>query len=198
MDAATRAHIFEPFFTTKAQGTGLGLASSYGIIQQHGGDISVDSELGRGTCFSVTLPCAAPGNDTPNQTEGPPQSAPARGTVLVVDDEEAVRKIITRLVQSLGYAVLDASNGREAWAQAALHGEGIDILLCDIAMPGEDGRDLAAELVKKQTKLKVVFMSGYSSDMQALRVEGALFLQKPFGREELGQKLVEVRLKVAQ
>ena len=109
----------------------------------------------------------------------------------MVDDEDAVRRTITRLVEALGYSALEARNGAEAKARAAAHDENIDILLCDIAMPGEDGRDLAVELVKTRPGLRVVFMSGYSSDLQALRVEGALFLQKPFGREELGQRLAE-------
>jgi len=189
MDAATRARIFEPFFTTKAHGTGLGLASSYGIIQQHGGNITVESEPSRGTRFSVTLPCVAPGHRAHRKTPSSPQAAPARGTVLVVDDEDAVRRTILRLVQTLGYSALEARNGVDAKAHVAAHDGRIDILLCDIAMPGEDGRDLAAELVKTRPGLSVVFMSGYSTDMQALRVEGARFLQKPFGREELAQRL---------
>jgi PAS domain S-box-containing protein len=192
MDDETRRRIFEPFFTTKAQGTGLGLASSYGIIQQHHGDIRVESELGRGSRFVVTLPGLAHGED-PRKHTLPPQTPPlARGTVLVVDDEEAVRRTTARLVQSLGYDVLDASNATQAVSRSSAHHGRIDLLLCDIAMPGEDGRELAAELVKARADLKVVFMSGYSEDMQEMRVAGALFLQKPFSRDELAKKLAEL------
>jgi two-component system cell cycle sensor histidine kinase/response regulator CckA len=196
MDEATRARLFEPFFTTKAQGTGLGLASSYGIIQQHGGDIRVESEPSRGTRFIVTLPCVAPGKDVQQKTARPSSSsAPAHGKVLVVDDEEAVRRTSIRLVQSLGYAALEASNGAEARAHLRADDGRIDILLCDIAMAGEDGRDLAAELVTLRPELRVVFMSGYSSDMPDMRVAGALFLQKPFDREELAEKLAAANVK---
>ncbi len=192
MDEETRTRIFEPFFTTKSQGTGLGLASSYGIIQQHRGDIRVESEPERGTRFVVTLPCLAPGDEVTPKTAPPPTAVAARGTVLVVDDEEAVRRTTRRLVQSLGYDVLDAGNVAQAMDRSAAHGGRIDLLLCDIAMPGEDGRDLAAELVRLRSGLKVVFMSGYSNDMQEMRLEGALFLQKPFSRDELARKLAEV------
>ena len=189
MDEATRMRVFEPFFTTKTQGTGLGLASSYGIIQQHRGDIRVESEPRRGTRFIVTLPCLAPRTDREAPPPVPVAPAPARGTVLVVDDEDAVRKTTARLVRSLGYDVLDASNGAEAAARSAEHVGAIDLLLCDIAMPGEDGRDVAAKLVKLRAELRVVFMSGYLNDPQDRRFEGALFLQKPFSRDELARKL---------
>jgi two-component system, cell cycle sensor histidine kinase and response regulator CckA len=193
MDEATRARVFEPFFTTKAHGTGLGLASSYGIIQQHRGDIRVESEVGRGTRFIVTLPSLADTEDNRKKTL-PPKAAPtAKGTVLVVDDEDAVRRTTARLVQSLGYQVLDASCVAQAVERSSGHPGEIDMLLCDIAMPGEDGRNLAATLLQNRTKLKVVFMSGYSSDMQEMRVHGALFLQKPFSRDELAQKLAELQ-----
>jgi CheY-like chemotaxis protein len=197
MDEDTRRRIFEPFFTTKASGTGLGLASSYGIIQQHGGDVRVESAPSRGTRFIVTLPRVAPGNDAQQKTTRPSSSVPAQGTVLVVDDEDAVRQTSARLVQSLGYAALEASDGVEARAHVSAHVGRIDILLCDIAMPGEDGRDLAAELVALRPELRVVFMSGYSSDMPDIRVEGALFLQKPFDREELAERLAAASPKPA-
>jgi len=192
MDEATRRRIFEPFFTTKLAGTGLGLASSYGIIQQHRGDISVESEPGRGTRFIVTLPSLPSDAVARKVTVAPPAPLGAKGTVLVVDDEEAVRKTTARLVRSLGYEVYDASTMTEAVERATEHAGDIDMLLCDIAMPGEDGRDLAAELVRMQPELRVLFMSGYSSDMQEMRLDGALFVQKPFSRDELAQKLAEL------
>jgi signal transduction histidine kinase/CheY-like chemotaxis protein len=192
MDDETRRRIFEPFFTTKSFGTGLGLASSYGIIQQHHGDVRVESEPGRGSSFIVTLPRLPNGEEVRKRTAPPEIAALARGTILVVDDEEAVRRTTARLVQSLGYEVLDASNATQAVHRSASHRGPIDLLLCDIAMPGEDGRELAAELVKTRTNLKVVFMSGYSNDLQEMRVEGALFLQKPFSRDELARKLAEL------
>jgi signal transduction histidine kinase/CheY-like chemotaxis protein len=192
MDADTRGRLFEPFFTTKSSGTGLGLASSYGIIQQHRGDISVESELGRGTRFIVTLPGLPFEVGIRQATQPPPTAAQAKGTVLVVDDEDAVRRTTARLVKSLGYEVFDASNVAEAVERAAGHAGTIDMLLCDIAMPGEDGRDLAARLVELRPELKVLFMSGYSSDMQEMRLEGALFVQKPFSRDELAHKLAEL------
>ena len=191
MDEATRTRIFEPFFTTKGQGTGLGLASSYGIVQQHRGDTRVESEPQRGTRFIVTLPCIAPGENVEEPPRPPISPAPGRGLVLVVDDDDAVRRTTARLVRSLGYDVLDAGGGAQALALSAAHTGRIEILLCDIVMPGEDGRDLADALVKARPELKVVFMSGYSKDMQDPRLTRAAFLQKPFGRQELAQKLAE-------
>jgi PAS domain S-box-containing protein len=192
MDESTQRRIFEPFFTTKSLGTGLGLASSYGIIEQHRGAIRVESAPGRGSRFIVTLPSLSTGEDTRLRSAPPEAPRRARGTILVVDDEDAVRRTTVRLVRSLGYEVLDAASAAQAVARAAEHPGSIDLLLCDIALPGEDGRELAAGLVGSRKELKVVFMSGYSSDMQELRVEGALFLQKPFSRDELARKLAEI------
>jgi PAS domain S-box-containing protein len=191
MDEATQSRIFEPFFTTKGHGTGLGLASSYGIIQQHRGDIRVESELGRGTRFIVTLPCIAPSGKRPEAPRAPAASEPGRGLVLVVDDEEAVRKTTARLVQSLGYRVLEARSGAEGRAVAAAHQGSIDLLLCDIAMPGEDGRAFAGALRKIRPETKIVLMSGYSSGIEDPELHGALFLQKPFSRDELAHALAE-------
>ncbi|HEX5098697.1 MAG TPA: response regulator, partial [Polyangiaceae bacterium] len=126
--------------------------------------------------------------ERPRQTSSMP---PGRGVVLVVDDDDAVRKTTARLVRSLGYEVLDAGSGAQALARSAAPDRRIDILLCDIVMPGEDGRDLAGQLAKSRPELKIVFMSGYSKDLQDPRLTGASFLQKPFGRQELAQKLAE-------
>ena len=192
MDEETRRRIFEPFFTTKSHGTGLGLASSYGIIQQHRGDIAVESEIGRGTRFVVRLPRLPPESETRKKSL-PPASGPSRrGTVLVVDDDEAVRRTTARMTKSLGYEALEASGHAQAVELAAKHNGSIDMLLCDILMPGEDGRDLARELLDGHPHLKIVLMSGYSEDMQDLRIEDATFLQKPFRREELAKALSEL------
>ncbi|HEY3499865.1 MAG TPA: ATP-binding protein [Polyangiaceae bacterium] len=192
MDDETRLRIFEPFFTTKSHGTGLGLASSYGIIQQHRGDIAVESAIGQGTRFVVSLPRLPPDSKI-RPKSAPPASTPAsRGTVLVVDDDEAVRRTTARMMRSLGYVTLDGSGQVEALKRAAEHPGTIDLLLCDILMPGEDGRDLARELLRVRPELRVVFMSGYSEDMQDLRIDGAMFLQKPFGRDELAKALAEL------
>ncbi len=191
MDEATRTRVFEPFFSTKSLGTGLGLASSYGIIHQLGGDIRVESELKRGTRFIVTLPCVAPGQRPQRQSQPAAPAVSAHGTVLVVDDEEAVRSTTARLLRLLGYEVLEASNGASAVAVSSGHPGRIDLLLCDMAMPGEDGRAVAAELKERRPELEVVLMSGYSADGQSTSPNGALFLQKPFNRVDLAQRLAE-------
>ncbi|HEV8551197.1 MAG TPA: ATP-binding protein [Polyangiaceae bacterium] len=191
MDEGTRKRIFEPFFTTKSQGTGLGLASSYGTIQQHRGDIRVESEPQRGTRFIVTLPCVAPRDPIDKSPLPAAASTPGRGTVLVVDDEEAVRTTTARLVRSLGYEVLQASSGSQALACSATHGGRIQLLLCDVAMPGEDGRDVASALLAQRADLEIVLMSGYLNEVRDARLPRALFLQKPFSRDELAQKLAD-------
>ncbi len=197
MDAATQARIFEPFFTTKGpgQGTGLGLAMVYGIVKQSGGSIKVASAPERGTTFTLYLPSL--GDEVP-----PGKGQPAAGktlvgteTVLLVEDEDAVRTILHHLLQRRGYNVLMAANGTEALAVAAQHSSGIDLLVTDVVMPGMDGRQVAEALRRLHPNMQVLFLSGYTDD--AIMRHGILesetaFLQKPFASAALAKKVREL------
>jgi two-component system cell cycle sensor histidine kinase/response regulator CckA len=198
MDAETRARIFEPFFTTKPadQGTGLGLATVYGIVKQSGGDVWVYSELGRGTTFKVFLPI----HDEPAtvQAESQPrrENAP-RGseTILFAEDEDAIRKVAKRILERVGYTVLPASNGQEALTLAETHAGKIDLLVTDMMMPQMNGMQLAERLRQKRPGLRALFLSGYT-DSTVLEKgplpAGEHFLQKPFAAETLSTKVREV------
>jgi len=197
MDPEVRSHIFEPFFTTKerGKGTGLGLSTVYGIIKRHGGDIWVSSEPGRGTTFKAFLPRIA----AEEPTEAPEAEAamPPRGgteTVLVVEDEEPVRRLVSDILDSRGYRVLQAESGHKALQTAAAFQGHIDLLVTDIVMPKMNGRDLARALGLLRPEMKVLFLSGYTD--QALLDEGAghgaPFLQKPFTPDGLARKVREV------
>jgi len=187
MDAETQAHIFEPFFTTKEQGkgTGLGLATVYGVVKQSGGFIWVYSELGKGTCFKIYLPCV----DQPVEKTGSTQSfseAPrGTGTILLTEDEQDVREVAREFLESGGYTVIEARNGAEAMELVAKHQGDIDLLVTDMVMPGITGQELGAFLRQKRPGLPVLFMSGYSEHAAAESlVEGASIrlLTKPFSR----------------
>lgn len=197
MDQTTRAHIFEPFFTTKEQGkgTGLGLATAYGIVQQSGGFIEVYSELGEGTTFKVYLPqvdgAAAP------LLEGDTMPKLVAGTevILLVEDEEMVRELACRVLNDLGYTVLEARNGEEALRLADSHLSPIHLLVTDMVMPGMGGHQLAEKLLSVRPETKVLFVSGYTSDTVVRRwtLEGTTaFLQKPYDPATLTQKVREV------
>jgi PAS domain S-box-containing protein len=186
--------IFEPFFTTKevGKGTGLGLATVYGIVQQSGGQVTVDSEVGHGACFAVYLPKAQRAF-TLGETLRTEALQRGTGTVLVVEDEEFLRKGIAEFLGSLGYTVLMASSGEEALVLASEQ-EHIDLLLTDVVMPKMSGRELSEILRARRPGLKVIHMSGYTDD--ALLLNGSdrphvTFLQKPFGLATLARKVRE-------
>jgi CheY-like chemotaxis protein len=163
MDAETRRRIFEPFFTTKevGKGTGLGLATVYGIVQQSSGHIRVHSELGHGTTFKIYFPRTRAAIRR-IATRPPSVVAPAvSGTILVVEDESAVRQIALRILRHRGYTVLEARSPSEARAQCREHGPTVDLLLTDVVMPECSGLQLAQELTQQYPRMQVAYMSGY-------------------------------------
>jgi two-component system cell cycle sensor histidine kinase/response regulator CckA len=193
----TLAHIFEPFFTTKTagKGTGLGLATVYGIVKQSGGHISVYSEMGRGTTFKVYLP--ALDRSLPVATPPPPTVAPpGNGTILLVEDEPALRALAVESLRRLGYTVLSAGNGIEALAAAEQYSGGVDMVVTDIVMPRMGGPELVERLRQKQDGFGVIFMSGYTEAAaleNASITRDASLLNKPFSSELLARKVSEVR-----
>jgi two-component system cell cycle sensor histidine kinase/response regulator CckA len=200
MDGETKSRIFEPFFTTKEQGkgTGLGLSMVYGFVRQSGGSIWVYSEPGEGTTFKIYLPQA------PHQGAGAltsagrahPRKAVAAGTtVLLVEDELAVRQVATRTLVEHGYAVLEAANGREALALALSHQGPIDLVLTDMVMPEMRGGELAERLRQERPEARLLMMSGYTEEAasrQAILAAGSAFLEKPFTASRLLEKVEEV------
>jgi CheY-like chemotaxis protein len=196
IDTETRKHIFEPFFTTKAEGagSGIGLATVHGIVDQIGGTIGVDSELGVGTTFSVYLPCAG------EQAESPAPAADTEGavggaeTVLVAEDCAPVREVTRELLAALGYTVLAASRGEEALAIARSHGGPIDLLLADVVMPGLRAGNLAEQMEAVRPGIRVLFMSGYGDEVAwrpGLRRRGYVVLRKPFDQGGLARAVRE-------
>ena len=197
MSEEVKAHLFEPFYTTKevGKGTGLGLATIYGIVMQHRGNIRVYSEPGQGTTFKVYLPRA---NGTAGQslTRAEAGSLP-RGTetILVAEDEPSVRSVAVRILRGLGYTVLETGNGDQALRVAQKHQGQIQLLLTDVVMPRMDGQELATRLRVVHPSIKVVFVSGYTEDgtiRRGVLEEGVAFLQKPFTALSLAQKVREV------
>ncbi len=196
MPPSVREHIFEPFFTTKekGKGTGLGLATVYGIIHQHGGFIIVDSEVGQGATFNIYLP-AIP--DAEKAVAVPPKPSPqtiadvsGTETILVVEDEIAVREMTVRVLQQSGYTVFSAANGLEGLSLAEKYLDRLDAVLTDVVMPKLNGKAMAEEIMAKKASIKIMFMSGYLSDVAF--EDGAVFgevklLEKPFSPADLLQ-----------
>jgi len=194
MDAETQARIFEPFFTTKeiGKGTGLGLSTVYGVVRQSGGHIWVYSELGLGTTFKIYLPCAGQPARVQQPPAAPAESLRGSETILLVEDEEALRGLARSLLEDSGYTVLEAELPEAAIETALQHSGKIHVLLTDLVMPGMTGKDLAAKLAPTRPEMKVVFMSGYTSFTHAGLADSEIaLLTKPFTREKLLRKLRE-------
>ena len=190
MDNATLSHIFEPFFTTKeiGKGTGLGLATVYGIVKQHQGWIEVESLVGRGTTFRIFLP--SPAHAVSAEHAQKPQDAPGGSeTILVVEDETALRELVQEILEKRGYRVLEAGTGSEAMRIWAEQKETIDLVLTDMMMPeGMSGRELAERILDERADMKIIYSSGYSMDVfaeDASFCDNSNFLQKPYDPETL-------------
>ncbi len=197
MDENTKSKVFEPFFTTKekGRGTGLGLSTVYGIIKQSGGNISVQSELGKGTTFKIYLPrveeaveVLAPPRESAESTRG-------SETVLVVEDDDPLRRLVVRILKSNGYNVLEARHGHDALQICGAYKGTIDLIVTDIIMPQMTGHELANRLTSMRPKLKVLYMSGYTDDTighLGILKQNIHFVQKPFTSYSLLNKVREV------
>jgi CheY-like chemotaxis protein len=194
MDRETMSHIFEPFFTTKpvGKGTGLGLSTVYGIVQQSGGCICLNSEPNKGTTFRICLPSfAGPDSVLPSGAVQARQRAESK-TVLLVEDEEALRESIATQLEAAGYRVLRAEEGNAALLAAQSHKEPIDLLITDIVMPKMSGQELAARLQLAHPETRVLYMSGYADDIVLGGLDGLAFIQKPFPFAEVINKVREI------
>src|SRR5260370_18208817 len=197
MNRETQARILETFFTTKekGKGTGLGLSPVYGIIKQSGGYVFVQSELGRGTVFTIYFPRV----DEPSQSHGatPISHAAAGGseTILLVEDEDSVRQLVRETLESRGYRVLEAANGDAALALAAGHSDPIHLIITDVVMPGLSGHELVQQLLPARPTIKVLYLSGYPQDAFATPSPSEppnSLLQYPSTLQNLSRKVREI------
>jgi CheY-like chemotaxis protein len=193
MDKDVVEHAFEPFFTTKPKGdgTGLGLATVYGITKQAGGDIEIYSEAGLGTTFSVLLPATS---DSPSAAEDEAPIERPRGgeTVLIVEDEEAMREVTRRILARAGYQVIVATGGIDAIEVAQTHEEQLDLLLTDVIMPQMLGKEMAERIKQVRPGIRVLYMSGYARpilDFQGTLEPGVTLVEKPFSAPQLLAKV---------
>lgn len=197
MDAETRSHLFEPFFTTKerGKGTGLGLSSVYGSIRQNGGGIVVWSERGSGAAFRIYLPLLREPAEVVDTQAKPNGIHRGNETILLVEDEAPLRKMLCESLSHAGYLVLEASDGADALSKWERHASSIDLLLTDVVMPLLNGRELAKHLTSLAAHIEVIYMSGYADDVLAYHgtlAPGTVLIQKPFSPAELLAKVREV------
>jgi two-component system cell cycle sensor histidine kinase/response regulator CckA len=196
MTPETQARIFEPFFTTKesGKGTGLGLAMVYGFVKQSGGYVDVSSQLGGGTTMKIYLPCVDPVGKQRQEPNGPTGSFAGVETILLVEDEFSLRQLIIHHLQFLGYRVIEAPDASAAISLSDSLKDTIHLLMTDVVMPRRNGRALAEILRTKRPEMRVLYMSGYTGkvlDTCGELADGSFFIAKPFGRNELAQKLKE-------
>jgi CheY-like chemotaxis protein len=196
MDAGTKARIFEPFFTTKemGRGTGLGLATVFGIVQQSGGSVSVDSQLGLGTTCKIFFPRVEGVLTRPSTETLEPPSPRGTETILLVEDEGALRAVIREILEGTGYTVLDSADPDEALFKVNTLETPLQLLLTDVVMPGMSGSDLATSVRVARPEIKVLFMSGYTDEAMGLHgmlAPGTNFIQKPFAADVLLRKVRE-------
>jgi PAS domain S-box-containing protein len=195
MDPATKARVFEPFFTTKDSGTGLGLATVYGIVKQSGGFIGVYSEIGAGTVFKVYLPRIPEPQARPARPSSTGTSVRGNETILLVEDENGVRRMVREMLQRQGYRIIEAADGGTAERLLSESAGPVHLLLSDVVMPEISGHVLAARLQAMRSDMKVLFMSGYTDDAifhRKMLMPGSAFLQKPFTPDALAAKVREV------
>jgi CheY-like chemotaxis protein len=197
MDAATQAHVFEPFFTTKEQGkgTGLGLSTVFGIVKQSNGHVDVYSESGRGTTFKVYLPLLVEDATTATTPSAIWEVPRGTETILLVEDEEAIRELARIALQSYGYTLLEAPDGEDALRVGSAHSTPIDLLVTDVVMPKMSGPELAERLQKVHPEMQVLYISGYTDDAivrHRIVADGVAFLHKPFVPTTLARKVREV------
>jgi CheY-like chemotaxis protein len=192
MTESEREQLFDPFFTTKAGGTGLGLATVYGVVEQSGGTIEVDSSPGMGSSFHICLPRAGVAAEPP---QAPRLHAdPERGdeTILLVEDETVVRQLVAEILENAGYTVLPAADGPSALELIRRHSDPINLLLTDVVMPGMSGPEVAAAVTSMRPGTEVLYMSGYTDSAighHGVLEPGIAFLQKPFSADDLTRKV---------
>ena len=197
MDKETMDNLFEPFFTTKdvGKGTGLGLATVYGIVKQNNGFINVYSEPGQGSTFKIYLPRFLADEDSDKAV--PEKKAAAGGieTILLVEDEPSILRMTRMMLERKGYTVLSAATPTEAVEKATNHSGSIDLLMTDVVMPEMNGRDLAEKITALYPGISLLFMSGYTADViahQGVLDDGVAFIQKPFSMVDMAMKVREV------